>query len=230
MEEPPKIERLISSRGIALSDAANILKSYVAIIDHLHAPPRKQLSADDAAFPSSSDNNMYGGDDTNKKSRQELAEEKEEERLLAKLNQLDPKESSNNRLGLISDDVYERLQMIMESLCGEAEGRMVSAVGAYGSSKAVEQSGADEVAVKEEFDSGEDEFMKELEEAERLETDQQQQQQQQQPNQTDYEQKKKDKKAKKAAKKAKKEAKKRKASSGGANEEKRIKVEEEDSA
>mmetsp|Transcript_17572 Transcript_17572/g.35087 ORF Transcript_17572/g.35087 Transcript_17572/m.35087 type:complete len:231 (-) Transcript_17572:192-884(-) len=228
MEEAPKIERLISSRGIALSDAANILKSYVAIIDHHHGP-RKPSSADDIA-PSSDDG---GDDDTNKKSRQDLAEEKEEERLLARLGQLDPKESLNNRLGSISEDVYERLRMIMESVCGEAEGRVVSAVGVYASAKAVEQSGEEGGGVNEEVDNGEDEFMKELEEAERLETDQlqepkeEEEQPQQQQQQIDYDQKKKDKKEKKAAKKAKKEAKKRKASSGGANEEKRIKVEED---
>ena len=228
MEEAPKIERLISSRGIALSDAANILKSYVAIIDHHHGP-RKPSSADDIA-PSSDDG---GDDDTNKKSRQDLAEEKEEERLLARLGQLDPKESLNNRLGSISEDVYERLRMIMESVCGEAEGRVVSAVGVYASAKAVEQSSEEGGGVNEEVDNGEDEFMKELEEAERLETDQlqepkeEEEQPQQQQQQIDYDQKKKDKKTKKAAKKAKKEAKKRKASSGGANEEKRIKVEED---
>mmetsp|Transcript_17571 Transcript_17571/g.35086 ORF Transcript_17571/g.35086 Transcript_17571/m.35086 type:complete len:227 (-) Transcript_17571:195-875(-) len=224
MEEAPKIERLISSRGIALSDAANILKSYVAIIDHHHGP-RKPSSADDIA-PSSDDG---GDDDTNKKSRQDLAEEKEEERLLARLGQLDPKESLNNRLGSISEDVYERLRMIMESVCGEAEGRVVSAVGVYASAKTVEQSGGEGGGVNEEVDNGEDEFMKELEEAERLEADQLQEprEEEEQPQQIDYDQKKKDKKAKKAAKKAKKEAKKRKASSGGANEEKRIKVEED---
>ena len=54
--------------------------------------------------------------------------------------------------------------MIMESLCGEAEGRVVSAVGAYASSKAAEQS-ADEggALMKEKLNNGEDEFMKELE-------------------------------------------------------------------
>ncbi len=227
MEEAPKIERLISSRGITLSDASKILKSYVAIIDH-HDGPHKLSSSSDGDAPSSSNN---GGDDTNKRSRQDLAEEREEERLLARLNQLDPKES--NRLGSISEDVFERLRMIMESVVGEAEGRVVSAVGVYASKG---EGGENDEGVKEELDDGQDEFMRELEEAERLETEQlqepreeEQPQQPQEPQQQqiDYEQKKKDKKAKKAAKKAKKEAKKRKASCGGANEEKRIKVEED---
>ena len=258
MEESPKIERLISSHGITLSDAANILKSYLTIIDDHHGPrkPKPSTAADDGTdaagiAPSSL---LNGGDDdddhdANKKSRQQdvvaAAEETEEERLLARLNQLDPKESSNNnRLGSISEDVYERLQMIMESVCGEVEGRVVSAAGVYASSSSSskgvvdEQSGGDDdegaVVVKEEqevdADYGEDEFTKELEEAEqRLETDQHEEEQQRaQPQQKlGYEQKKKDKKAKKAAKKAKKEAKKRKAGSVGATEEKRIKVEEE---
>ena len=238
MEEPPKIERLISSRGITLSDASNILKSYVAIIDH---GPHKPSSSTEDGIDTPSSSNNHGGDDTDKRSRQDIAEEREEERLLARLNQLDPKESNNHRLGSISEDVFERLRMIMESVSGEAEGRVVSAVGVYhasSKSKGGEQGGENDEGgddiVKEELDDGQDEFLKELQEAERLETEQlqepkveEEEQPQQQQQQIDYEQKKKDKKAKKAAKKAKKEAKKRKASSGGANEEKRIKVEED---
>mmetsp|Transcript_21042 Transcript_21042/g.34493 ORF Transcript_21042/g.34493 Transcript_21042/m.34493 type:complete len:246 (+) Transcript_21042:97-834(+) len=243
MEEPPKIDRLLSSHGITLSNASNTLKAYVSMIDHHHGPRQPPSSSTPIDAPSSSFDN--GGNDTRISQQQDsaAAEEREEERLLARLNQLDPT-VTNNRLGSISEDVYERLRMIMESVSAEAEGRVVSAVGVYASSKnVVEQSGSEnyeggEDVMKEEL---EDEFMKELEEAERLEMDYQVQQQQQQPKveqdqpqqeqqqKIDYEQKKKDKKAKKAAKKAKKDAKKRKASSGGgdANEEKRIKVEED---
>lgn len=260
MEEPPKIERLLSSRGITLSDASNILKSYVAIIDHHYGPPHNKPRSstkddddgiDDDTTPSNNNNegnNNNNPFDKQRSRRQDIAEEREEERLLARLNQLDPtKESSNSnhyRLGSsISEDVFERLRMIMESVSGEAEGRVVSAVGVYASSsmKGGEEQGGDDNddeggddVLKGELDNdGQDEFMKELEEAERLETEQLQQEpkveeQQNKQKQIDYEQKKKDKKAKKAAKKAKKEAKKkRKASSGGANEEKRIKVEED---
>ena len=246
MEEPPKIERLLSSRGISLSNAANILKSYVSIIDHhSHHHPV------DPSSSSSSSANNGGQEDTLKsqQQQQDIAEEKEEERLLARLNQLDPTSNTNNRLGgSISEDVYERLRMIMESVVAESEGRVVSAVGVYAKSKKGADGGNNnneeggEGEMMEGENDGQDEFMKELEEAERLETEYNQkveepkieedepQQEQQEQQKIDYEQKKKDKKAKKAAKKAKKEAKKRKASSGGgdgANEEKRVKVEED---
>ena len=249
MEEPPKVERLLSSRGISLSNAANILKSYVSIIDEHHGPVVDPSSSSPA--------NNIGQNDTLKSQQQQqqqddIAEEKEEERLLARRNQLDPTTSNtNNRLGgSISEDVYERLRMIMESVVAESEGRVVSAVGVYAKSKEADgnlnEEGGDGVMEGEVENNGqEDEFMKELEEAERLETEYNQEAEehqkveqpkieeeepQQQQQKIDYEQKKKDKKAKKAAKKAKKEAKKRKASSGGgdgANEEKRVKVEED---
>ena len=40
MEEPPKIERIVSSQGVSLSDTATILKAYLANIDqhHHHQP------------------------------------------------------------------------------------------------------------------------------------------------------------------------------------------------
>ena len=248
MEEPPKVERLLSSRGISLSNAASILKSYVSIIDQHHGP------VVDPSSSSSSSANNGGQDDTLKSQQQQqqdiAAEEKEEERLLARLNQLDPTiNNTNNRLGgSISEDVYERLRMIMESVVAESEGRVVSAVGVYAKSKKVDdgsnnnnnEEGGEGMMMEGEMENnGQDEFMKELEEAERLETEynnqevegQQQpkieEEEPQQQQKIDYEQKKKDKKAKKAAKKAKKEAKKRKASSGGDNEEKRVKVEED---
>ena len=262
MEEPPKIEHLLSSRGISLSDAATILKSYVAIIDKHHAP-RQPATASAAA----SSNNDANNDNTNKntdndnnnngQSRpdKELTsrEEQEEERLLAKLNQLDPiNESSTTRggIGTISEDVQERLHLIMKSVCGEAEGCVVSAVGVYHHGDSSSKSD-----VVETMDNGqtttsieEQDFRKELEEAEQQQLqlqleqsvpvekgedemqqqEQQQEQQRQQSVEVDYEQKKKDKKAKKAAKKAKK---KRRASDGGGgavgNDEKRIKAEEQ---
>lgn len=240
MEEPPKVERLLSSRGISLSNAASILKSYVSIIDQHHGPVDPSSS--------SSANNVRQNDTLKSQQDDIAAEEKEEERLLARLNQLDPAINNNNRLlgGSISEDVYERLRMIMESVVAESEGRVVSAVGVYAKSKKAaadngnnnNEEGGEGVMMEGEMENnGQDEFMKELEEAERLETEYNQEVEQEQPKieeeepqqqqKIDYEQKKKDKKAKKAAKKAKKEAKKRKASSGGDNEEKRVKVEED---
>ena len=251
MEEAPKIERLITSRGITLSDAASILSSYVAMIDSAASPHKTSPAFDDASTPDTDQANNHSTElgILSPQQRQEQNEEREAGRLLAKLNQLDPA-SSNNRYfgGSISDDVYERLHMIMKSMVGEAEGKPVSAVKVYnnknndddGDNNVVSSEAAD--AEKEqsgeqlEENHGEDAFMKELEEAEQQQllvepTDDddkspEEDTLQSDMQQVDYEQKKKDKKAKKAAKKAKKEAKKRKASIGGATDEKkRIKVE-----
>jgi hypothetical protein len=258
MEEAPKIERLITSRGITLSDAASILSSYVAIIDSAASPHKMTSPAfdhndNDASTPDTNQANNHSTElgILSPRQRQEQNEERETGRLLAKLNQLDPASSNNLRYfgGSISDDVYERLHMIMKSMVGEAEGKPVSAVKVYnnsnnnddGDNNVVSSEAAD--AEKEqngeqlEENHGEDAFMKELEEAEQQRllveaTDDDdkspEEDTSQSMQQVDYEQKKKDKKAKKAAKKAKKEAKKRKASVGGATDEKkRMKVEED---
>lgn len=250
MEEAPKIERLITSRGITLSDAASILSSYVAMIDSDASPHKTSPAFDDASTPDTdqANNHSTGLGILSPRQRQEQNEEREAGRLLAKLNQLDPA-SSNNRYfgGSISDDVYERLHMIMKSMVGEAEGKPVSAVKLYnnsnnndGDNNVVSSEAADgekeQNGEQLEENHGEDAFMKELEEAEQQRllvepTDDddkspEEDTSQSDMQQVDYEQKKKDKKAKKAAKKAKKEAKKRKASIGGATDEKkRIKVE-----
>ncbi len=247
MEEAPKIERLISSRGITLSDAASILSSYVAIIDSAASPHKTSPAFDDASTPDTNQANNHSTElgILSSRQRQEQNEEREAGRLLAKLNQLDPA-SSNNRYfgGSISDDVYERLHMIMKSMVGEAEGKPVSAVKVYnnsnnngGDNNVVSSEAAD--AEKEqsgeqlEENHGEDAFMKELEEAEQQrllveptggDDKSPEEETSQSMQQVDYEQKKKDKKAKKAAKKAKKEAKKRKIVSGATDEKKRIKV------
>src|SRR5210317_875510 len=122
MEEAPKIERLITSRGITLSDAASILSSYVAIIDSAASPHKTSPAFDDASTPDTNQANNHSTElgILSSRQRQEQNEEREAGRLLAKLNQLDPA-SSNNRYfgGSISDDVYERLHMIMKSMVGE---------------------------------------------------------------------------------------------------------------
>ena len=253
MEEAPKIERLITSRGITLSDAASILSSYVAIIDSAAAPHKTSPAFDDASTPDTNQANNHSTElgILSPRQRQEQNEEREAGRLLAKLNQLDPA-SSNNRYfgGSISDDVYERLHMIMKSMVGEAEGKPVSAVKVYnnsnnndgGDNNVVSSEAADaeneQSGEQLEENHGEDAFMKELEEAEQQRllvepTDDDddkspEEETSQSMQQVDYEQKKKDKKAKKAAKKAKKDAKKRKASVVCATDEKkRIKVAED---
>lgn len=238
MEEAPKIERLITSRGITLSDAASILSSYVAIIDSAASPHKTSPAFDDASTPDTNQANNHSTElgILSPRQRQEQNEEREAGRLLAKLNQLDPA-SSNNRYfgGSISDDVYERLHMIMKSMVGEAEGKPVSAVKVYNNSNnndgdnnnvvSSEAAGAEKEQSGEQLEEshGEDAFMKELEEAEQQRllvepTDDDDKSPEEETSQSiqqvDYEQKKKDKKAKKAAKKAKKDAKKRKIVSG----------------
>ena len=36
MEEPPRVERILSSRGISLSDASTILRSFLSTLDDNH--------------------------------------------------------------------------------------------------------------------------------------------------------------------------------------------------
>ena len=120
--------------------------------------------------------------------------------------------------GIISDDVFERLRMITESICAEVDGRKLPSVSGGGAAAASRKGDATEEYNAFEGETslndgeGADEFLAELEEAERLDQKQEEQeeqephQQKQKVDQTKRD-KKKEKKAKKLAKKAKKEAK-----------------------
>lgn len=222
MEEPPKIERIISVQGVTLSDTATILKTYLADIDQYHHHPSVVDSnspehgaatvTQEDQTPQPKGNDKYSHD-TPRKSRQE----REEEALIAQMDRLvDDKLSS----GMISDDVYERLKMISDSICAEVEGRPWSASGVVAAALAAvtqEELGDDDDDDEQEVaeqndDDGAGAFLAELEGAVKLEQQggdleqQQQHQQQPTPNKSKRD-KKKEKKAKKAAKKAKKDAK-----------------------
>mmetsp|Transcript_47035 Transcript_47035/g.99967 ORF Transcript_47035/g.99967 Transcript_47035/m.99967 type:complete len:202 (+) Transcript_47035:168-773(+) len=201
MEEPPKIERIISSRGVSLADTAVILKSYLSGIDRYHHHDSRPTTTSEQEETTSNEN----GEETPRQSRRE----REEEALIAQMDQLVNEKSSE---GMISDDVYERLKMISESISAEVEGRPWSASGHAAAPGKPRETGNDD-----ERDEGASDFLADLEDAERLEAkelerqqvQQQPEQRRQQPPRSDKSKRdrKKEKKAKKAAKKAKKEAK-----------------------
>lgn len=200
MEEPPKIERIVSSRGISLSDTATILKAYLANIDqHYHRPvdnnvaPYEEEGDEEDITNNNTDSKSNTNNTTSRKSRQE----REEEALIAQMDHLVSNDNNKSKSGMISDDVYERLKMITQSICAEVEGKPIR----------------NQVEMKEEeqssLNNGTNDFLAELEETERLakeEEDEEQQRQSPKPALT-HRDKKKEKKAKKSAKKAKKEAK-----------------------
>mmetsp|Transcript_7664 Transcript_7664/g.14039 ORF Transcript_7664/g.14039 Transcript_7664/m.14039 type:complete len:231 (+) Transcript_7664:156-848(+) len=206
LEEPPRIERIVSSRGINLADTATILQAYLSSIDDFHKPtPIDEGEGDETAAIGETGNN-HDGNATPRKSRQEI----EDENLLQQLTA-----TTSNSGNSISDDVYERLKIISDSIVAELSGKPLSVVdaGRKGGGSAVEYDN-----MNEEGDTnvdGAEEFLQELKEAERnhamnspeeqpVQDGQQQQHQQHKQSKKD---KKKDKKAKKAAKKAKKEMK-----------------------
>ncbi|KAL9188373.1 hypothetical protein ACHAXT_006751 [Thalassiosira profunda] len=217
MEEPPKIERIVASRGVSLSDTASILKRYISTIDQHHLHHEAATPADDD-LDDDLDEAISNAIDAEtatptRKSRQEL----EEERLIAQMDRL-----ADTNKTTISDDVYERLKMITDSICAEVEGKPLSASAAKkraAKKRAVKmEEGAQDVNI----DEGAEEFLADLEEVERAEEEAETPQQT--PTQTKRD-KKKEKKAKKAAKKAKKEAKRKAKELEGQSSAKKVKVE-----
>jgi len=222
MEEPPKIERIVSSQGISLSDSGTILTAYLSSIDQYHQTPTSTLVKfeDDENSAAASQDEVDKSAEAPRKSRQE----REEEALIAQMDQLEQKKSS---AGMVSDDVYERLQMITKSICAEVEGKPLSASGVAASRKGMSKE--NELEGEQNDTNGADDFLAELEEAERLEKQEDLQPQQVETSKRDKKKEKKAKKAeKKSAKKAKKE-KKRKSkemeSADGSHISKRVKVE-----
>lgn len=210
MEEPPKIERIVSSQGVSLSDTATILKAYLANIDqhHHHQPadsnvaPYEEEGDEEDITNNNTDNKSKTNNTTPRKSRQE----REEEALIAQMDQLVNNNNTNKSKSgsMISDDVYERLKMITQSICAEVEGKPIRSAREFDN----------QVEMKEEeqssLNNGANDFLAELEETERLakeEEGEEQQKQQPTPAILTHRDKKKEKKAKKSAKKAKKEAK-----------------------
>lgn len=216
MEEPPKIERILSSRGVSLSDAASLLKSFLSNIDQYHGHHDEEGGdfGDDALdggggrrqeeLAYENNDNVVsrvkrGGGGGPRKSWQE----REEEALIAQMDQL---ANDGNSASGISDDVLERLRMITQSLCAEVEGKPLSASGMMTSASRKDDAADDAMMrrFKEEEegdDVGADDFIAESDAREEG------RRQQHQPKKD----KKKEKKAKKAAKKAKKDAKRKRA-------------------
>mmetsp|Transcript_4966 Transcript_4966/g.12478 ORF Transcript_4966/g.12478 Transcript_4966/m.12478 type:complete len:239 (-) Transcript_4966:113-829(-) len=119
MEEPPKIERIITTQGISLPDTASILKAYMSDMDRHHAtadamilPGDKDAKEGEAATALDEHGEI---DEPVRKTRRE----REEEDLLAQMDKLVNQNSSSK---MISDDIYERLKMITDSIRAEAEG------------------------------------------------------------------------------------------------------------
>ena len=224
MEEAPKIDRIVSSRGVSVKETAAIMRAYVSRLGSFRPPSGLpdddggDGGADDAGEPSSAD----------RKSRREMKEE-------ALLAALAAEEIAVRQL--ISDDVRERLGLIAESIVAEAEGRELPSVagrrerdeakqqdegGRQVDDARYDEEGADQDGagiVDADADAGGAEFLAELEEAERV------QRERDDEDKDRLASKKKVKKAKKAAKKAKKAAK-RRSSAEAEGGEKRIKLEE----
>lgn len=222
MEEPLRIEHILSSRGISISDTAAILQAFLATLDNHHFASKNNGEAEKATV--ASDSNSWNKP---RKSRQEM----EEESILKQFDLI----SKQSETRLVSDDTYERLKMIRDSILGEASGRPVLP------SEIVKATKRDNAGIDmnhgvnnqnhdfEEIIDETQQFIEELHEAEqdlsRKEKEKQERKRRQEAKQA--------KKEKKAAKKAKKEAKrerrdKRKAESANSHDggKKRVKVEE----
>ncbi len=222
MEEPPKIECIVASQGISIYDTSTILKSYLSSLDQYHKGGDEHADSMDDTKPSADEEggeDTEEGGDSSKTPPRKSREERQEEALIAQMDQL---VNGNSSSGMISDDVYERLKMITKSITAEAEGRTISAASGTASKSGI-RSGeeVEEEVQQQEDDSGANEFLAELEEAEKLQQEEETEQNVEQTNRD----KKKAKKAKKAAKKAKKEAKRKARESEGANDSKRVKLE-----
>lgn len=222
MEEAPKIDRIVSSRGVSVKETAAIMRAYVSSLGSFQPLPSDLPDADD-------DGAGGGGDDAGEPSSAERKSRREmkEEALLAALA---AEETAVRQL--ISDDVRERLGLIAESIAAEAEGRELPSVagrrerdeakqreegGSQVGDAPYDEEGADQDGA--DADAGGADFLAELEEAERV------QRERDDEGKDRLASKKKEKKAKKAAKKAKKAAKRRSsadAEGGG----KRVKLEE----
>lgn len=222
MEEPPRIEHIVSSRGISISDTAAILQAFLATLDNQHFASQDHAEAE--KMTTASDSNSWN---TPRKSRQET----EEESILKQFDLISKQFESR----LVSDDTYERLKMIRDSILAEASGRPVlpsEVAKATQRDDAGSDKGHDVNNENHETEGIIDEtqkFIAEFHEAER-DLNQKEKEQQEQKRRKEA---KLAKKEKKAAKKAKKEAKrerrdKRKAESANSHDgdKKRVKVEE----
>ncbi len=199
MEEPPKIEQIISSQGISLSDTASILNAYLSNIE------RDQYGLTTSAAATITTEGEISEMPSNK-SRQE----REEEALIAQMDQLTNTKTSSSTGRMIPDDIYERLKLIAQSICTEVEGKSATSRMISDNAAALQH----DIGGEDSNDTtagGAETFLAELDEAYRFEQEDEMTRHAKQlhvarSSQTKKD-KKKEKKAKKAAKKAKKEAK-----------------------
>jgi len=192
MEEAPKIERVVASQGISISDTAKILSSYLSKVNHHHHQSINfnETSKDD-------NTNLDNDEDANNKSPiRKSKQEREEDALIAQMDQLANSKSS----GMISDDIYERLKQITQSITAEVEGRTISACG-------LDKNKDSDDNVNTTTDDGVNDFQAgQSEKHTKQQQEVQVKQQQADTTPKSHREKKKAKKDKKAAKRAKKEA------------------------
>ena len=137
MEEPPKVERIVSSKGVSIADAASLLKSFLSKIDQYDGNHHHDTRENDDDFFHTNDG-LFGLESrkdntvaatataTSTTTPRKSWEEREEEALIA---QMDKLANANNNSSGISDDVLERLRMITKSICAEVDGKHLSASG-----------------------------------------------------------------------------------------------------
>jgi hypothetical protein len=234
MEEPPKVERIVSSRGVSIADAASMLKSFLSKIDQYddnhHYYERENNVHDEDLFynvvadaaatttpPSTSTTPRY--ENGSKSPTRKSWEEREEEALIAQMDKL--ANANNNSTSGISDDVLERLRMITKSICAEVDGKHLSASGmlmnaSVTAASSTREEDHDVDAVMHYFNEGQQHETNNyfsVKSEDPIDDSWEQQHPPQHPHIAEIEvaktkkDKKKEKKAKKAAKKARKEAK-----------------------
>jgi hypothetical protein len=193
MEEPPKIEQIISSQGISLADTATLLNAYLSNIE------RDQYGLTTSAVAKTTTEGEVS-ETIHNKSRQE----REEEALIAQMDQLANTKTSSSTGRMIPDDIYERLKLIAQSISAEVEGKSANSSRTISDTALQNDIGGGEDSNDTTTAGGAETFLAELDEAYRLEQEEQLHVARSSQTKKD---KKKEKKAKKAAKKAKKEAK-----------------------
>jgi hypothetical protein len=214
MEEPPRIEKVTSSRGVSLADAGSILDSFINTLDSQGHGASQAIDASPSTPTKAEAATSTTAAATPRKSYAEL----EEESILKQFDLL-----TKQNTGLVSDDTYERLKLIRDSIAGEVEGRVLKP----SLLKKKDDEHQYNSHIENYQDAGADEsqqFINELEEAEQELIEREEESRRSA---------KKAKKEKKSAKKAKKEAKKKRKqdslreSEDGDVGEKRIKLEED---
>ena len=222
MEEPPKVERIVSSKGVSIADAASLLKSFLSKIDQYDGNHHHNTRENDDDFfyindglfglESRKDNTVAAtATATSTTTPRKSWEEREEEALIA---QMDKLANANNNSSGISDDVLERLRMITKSICAEVDGKHLSASGmlmnaAVAAAGVVASSTREEEGQQQETSN----YFSDKSRDDPIDDSWEQQHQPQHPHIAEIEvaktkkDKKEEKKATKAAKKARKEAK-----------------------